>query len=95
MTCGATVGRIFGLRLLGRGLGSGWFAERLHGNALVTHFEDLQLLRRRAREPDAVAWARLHQGARQRRHPADVVAIQIDFVGADDADHLFRAGALA
>ena len=39
----------------------------------------------------AVAWSGLHQRARQRRHPADVVAIQIDLVEADDAHHPLRS----
>src|SRR6185295_19039640 len=30
---------------LRRGLGPRWLAEGLHGNALVTHLEDLQVLR--------------------------------------------------
>ena len=64
-----------------RGLGPGWFAEGLHGDALITHLEDLQLLRAARRVKDhAVAWSGLHQRARQRRQPADVVAIQIDLV---------------
>ena len=40
----------------------------------------------------AVAWPGLRQRARQRRHPADVVAIQIDLVEADDAHHPLGSG---
>ena len=69
-----------------RGLGPRWFAEGLHGDALITHLEDLQVLRRTRRVKDhAFAWSGLHQRARQWRHPADVVAVQIDLVEADNA----------
>src|SRR5471032_3446509 len=80
------------LRSLRRGLGPWWFAERLHGDALIAHLEDLQLLRRARRVKDhAVAWSGLHQRARQWRHPADMVAVQIDLVDADDADDPLRS----
>ena len=46
----------------------------------------------RCAQDDAIARARLHQRARQRRHPTDVAAVQIDFVDADDADDVFVAG---
>src|SRR5262245_2258222 len=65
---------------------SAWFLEGFDGDALVTHLEDLQLLGAAGRvKDDTVAWSGLHQRARQRRQPADVVAIHIDFVAADDA----------
>ena len=80
---------------LRRGLGPRWFAERLHGNALVTHFQDLQFLRATRRvKIHAVTGAGLHQRAPQRRDPADVVAVEIDLVGADDAHHPLRASGI-
>src|SRR4029453_4374573 len=73
---------------LGRSLGARWRGERLQRDALVTDLEDLELLGAARRVKDhAVAWPRLHQGARQRRLPADMVAIQIDLIEADDAYH--------
>jgi hypothetical protein len=77
----------------GRGLCAGRCAERLHGDALVTHVEDLELLGGTRRVKDyTVPWPRPHQCARQRRLPTDMVAIQIDLVGADDAHHPLGAG---
>src|SRR4029077_6612480 len=71
----------------------GWCAERLHGDALVPHIEDLQLLDDTRRVKDeTVPWPRLHQCARQRRLPTDMVAIQIDLIDADDAHHPLGAG---
>ena len=50
---------------LGRGLGPGWFAERLHGNALITHIDDFQFLRSTRRAKDhRVAWPGFHQRPR-------------------------------
>ena len=47
-----------------RGLGSGWFTERLHRNALVTHFQHGQVFcAARRLENYAVARCRLHQRA--------------------------------
>ena len=58
----------------------------------ITHLEDLQLLRTARRVKDhAIACSGLHQRAGQWRHPADVVAIQIDLVDADDAHHPLRS----
>src|SRR5206468_13039632 len=42
-------------------------------------------------EYNAVAWCRLQQGAPKRRHPTDVVTVEIDFVGAHDAHHSLRS----
>src|SRR5580692_10569012 len=61
-----------------RGLGSGWLTERFHGNGLVTHVQDDQIFcSPRRLESYAVARCRLHQRAPQRRHPTDVVAVEI------------------
>src|SRR5208282_6010474 len=63
-----------------RGLGSRWFTERFHRNALVTHFQHGQVfctLRQLKDYP--VTRCRLHQRAPQRRNPTDVVAVEIDF----------------
>jgi len=70
----------------GRGLGPRWFAERLHRDAFVTHLENLQWLGAPGRvKNDLIARPGLHQRAREGRDPADVVAIEIDLVEADDA----------
>jgi hypothetical protein len=50
-----------------RGLGSRWFMERFHGNALVTHFQHGQVLCTARQLKDyAVTRCRLHQRAPQR-----------------------------
>src|SRR6266566_5662225 len=50
-----------------RGLGSRWFTERFHGNALVTHFQHGQVFcAARRLENYAVARCRLHQRVPQR-----------------------------
>jgi len=60
-----------------------WFAEGLYGKALITHLEDLQVLRlARGVKDHAIAYSGLHERTGQWRQPADVVAIQIDLVGA-------------
>jgi hypothetical protein len=41
-----------------------------------------------------VAGSRLHQRVSERRYPADVIAIEINFVGADDADDSFRSSGI-
>src|SRR5712675_1904011 len=64
-----------------RGLGSRWFTERFHRNALVTHFQHGQIFCTARQLKDyAVTRCRLHQRAPQRRHPTDVVAVEIDLV---------------
>src|SRR5262245_37996846 len=74
------------------GLGSRWFTERFHRNALVTHFLDDQVFcTARRLQSYSVARCRLHQRAPQRRHPTDVVAVEIDLVGAHDAHHSLRS----
>src|SRR6516164_2920146 len=56
-------------------------AEGLYRNALVAHLEYLEFLRASWRVQDyTVPWPRLHQRARQRRLPADAVAIEIDLI---------------
>ena len=50
-----------------RGLGSGWFTERFHGNALVAHFQHGQVFcAARQLKGYAVTRCRLHQRAPQR-----------------------------
>src|ERR1700686_1697066 len=78
-----------------RGFGSRWFTERFHRNALVTHFQHGQVFcAARRLENYAVARCRLHQRAPQRRHPTDVVAVEIDLVDAHDAHHSLRSPAI-
>src|ERR1700731_3119619 len=75
-----------------RSLGSRWFTERFHRNALVTHFQHGQVFCTARQLKDyAVTRCRLHQRAPQRRHPTDVVAVEIDLVGAHDAHHSLRS----
>src|SRR6202021_212274 len=75
-----------------RGLGSMWFTERFHRNARVTHFQHRQAFCTARQLKDyAVTRCRLHQRAPQRRHPTDVVAVEIDFVCANDAHHSLRS----
>src|SRR5579863_8504895 len=51
---------------LGRGLGSRWFTERFHRNALVTHFQHGQVFCTARQLKDyAVTRCRLHQRAPQ------------------------------
>src|SRR6202453_2387280 len=74
-----------------RGLGSRWFTERFHRNALVMHFQHGQVrCTARRLENYAIARCRPHQRAPQRRHPTDVVAVEIDLVCAHDAHHSLR-----
>ena len=69
------------LWLLRQPLECGWFTERFHRNALVTHFQHGQVFcAARRRENYTVTRCRLHQRAPQRRHPTDVVAVEIDLV---------------
>src|ERR1700734_3762013 len=78
-----------------RGLGARWFTERFYRNALVTHVQHGQVFcTARRLENYAVTRRRLHQRAPQRRHPTDVVAVEIDLVGAHDADHSLRSRAI-
>src|SRR5580700_1755049 len=75
-----------------QGLSSRWYTEPFHRNALVTHFQHGQVCcTTRRLENYAIARYRLHQRAPQRRHPADVVAVEIDLVGAHDAHHPLRS----
>ncbi len=69
--------------------------ERFHGYALITHFQHLQVFgTARCLEYNAVARCRLQQRAAQRRHPTDVVALEIDFVGSNDAHHPLHSGGI-
>src|SRR6516165_7916536 len=72
---------------------SSWrFAERIHRNRRVLNVDDLEMLRLRWRaQLHAVAWARLHQRIGERRAPADVAAVEVDLVDADDRDDMLEA----
>src|SRR5438270_2290850 len=73
------------------GFGSRWFTERFHGNALVRDFQHRQVFWTACCLKNyAVTRCRLHQRAPQRRHPTDVVAVEVDLVGANDAHHSLR-----
>src|ERR1700691_1240950 len=75
-----------------RGLGPRWFTERFHRNALVTHVQHGQIFcTAGSLENYAVARSRLHPRAPQRRHPTNMVAVEIDLVGAHDAHHSLRS----
>src|SRR5580658_807073 len=85
-------GLVSAREFLCRCLGAQWFTERFHTNALVTHFQDDQVFCTAGRfESYAVARRRLDQRAPQRRHPTDVVAVEIDLVGAHDAHRSLRS----
>src|SRR4051794_38769593 len=76
--------------------GSGRLAERVHWNLVVLDIYDLELLGLlRCAQDDEVAQNRFHQRASERRHPADVAAVQVDLVDADDADDVVLAGGVA
>lgn len=81
-------------RLLSRQrFGAGRFAEGFDRDALVADIDDREVFSSaRCTEHHAVAWTGFHQRPRQRRHPTDVMTLEVDFVGADDADLPFRAG---
>ena len=81
-----------GLPRLRHGLGTRRLGKRRDGHALVPHLDDLQVFdASRGFEDDGVTWSGLHQRARQRRHPADLVTFEIDFVDADDRHDPFHA----
>src|SRR5215469_9339619 len=77
----------------GRRLGSQRFAERIHRNRRVLDLDDLKMLRLRWRaQVHTVAGARLHQRIGERRAPADVAAVEVHLVDANDRDDVFKAG---
>src|SRR5690349_22839789 len=79
--------------ILWRGFGPGWFSKRFDGNAFVPNLEDPQVVGAAGCvKDDAIARSGLHQRASQWRHPADMVAIQIDLVDADDPHLPLSAG---
>ena len=79
------------LESLYRGLSSRRFTERFHRDTLVTHFQHCQVCCTAWRlENYAIASCRLHQRAPQRRHPTDVVTVEIDLVCTYDAHHPLR-----
>src|SRR5205823_1733778 len=62
-------------------------------NKKCTRLADLEMLRLRWRaQLHAVAGARLHQRISERRAPADVAAVEVHLVDADDRDDVFEAG---
>src|SRR5215831_17997901 len=76
-----------------RRLSSWRFTERIHWNRRVLDVDDLEILRLHRRAQDhALAGARLHQRIGERRAPADVAAVEVHFVNADDRDGVFEAG---
>src|SRR5215469_3288608 len=80
------VGLVPARKSLCRGFGSSRFTERFHRDALVTHFQHGKVFCAARQMNDyTVARCRLHQRAAQRGHPTDVVAVEIDLVGAYDA----------
>src|SRR5688572_14304478 len=67
--------------------------ERLDRYLLVANLEDFQFLGSTRRPKDhCVALAGLHQRVGERRHPADIAAIQVQFVRADNTNFAFGAG---
>lgn len=75
--------------------GAGWCLERFYGDALVTDFEDGEGFGAAGRvKDDLVVLRGFHQGATEGGGPADVVAVEVDFIGADDADDSLDAGGI-
>src|SRR5438270_10244180 len=78
---------------LGRRLSSWRFAERIHRNRRVLDEDDLEMLCLPwCAQVYAVTGAGLHERIRERRAPADVAAIEVHLVDADDRDDVFKAG---
>src|SRR5262249_30168144 len=76
-----------------RRLSSWRFAERIHRNRRVLDVDDFEILGLRRRAQDyAVAGAGLHQRIGERRAPADVTAVEVHLIDADDRDDVFEAG---
>lgn len=74
-------------------VGLGWGLELVYVDAFVADFEDGEGFgAARGMEKDFVVLGRSHEGAAEGRGPADVVAVEIDFIGADDADCALCAG---
>src|ERR1700731_888900 len=88
------VGRLgLGAFDLGRRLSSWRFAERIHRNRRVLDVDDLEMLRLRWRaQVHAVTGAGLDQRNGDRRAPADVAAVEVHLVDADDGHDVFEAG---
>src|SRR5215469_18574667 len=87
------VGRLgLGVFDRGRRLSSWRFTERIHRDRRVLDVDDLEMLRLRWRaQVHAVAWPRLHQRIGERRAPADVAAVEVHLVDADDGDDMLEA----
>ena len=75
---------------------SSWrYAETIHRNRRVCDIDDLKTLGLRWRaQVHVVAWARLHQRISERRAPADVAAVEVHLVNADDRDYMLADGVL-
>jgi len=60
--------------------------ERFYLDALIPYFEDSEgFLAAWGIENDVVALGRPHEGSPERGYPADMVAVEVDLVCADDA----------
>src|SRR3954462_2836409 len=78
---------------LGRRLSSWRFAERIHRNRRILDTDDLEMLCLGwCAQGHGVAGAGLHERIRERRAPADIAAIEVHLVNADDRDDVFEAG---
>jgi hypothetical protein len=75
---------------------SSWrFAERIHRNRRVLDEDDLEMFCLRwCAQVYAVTGAGLHERMSERRAPADVAAIEVHLVDADDRDDVFEAGSV-
>lgn len=78
----------------GRGVCAAWCAERLHRDALVTPVEASELLgaTRRVKDHTGSPAPDFISARAKLRLPAEMVAIQIDLIDADSADHPLGAG---
>ena len=78
---------------LGLRLSSWRFAERINRNRRILDVDDLEMFRLRWRaQVHVVAGAGLDQGNGERLAPADVAAVEVHLVDADDRDDVFQAG---
>ena len=79
----------------GRGFGADWFAEWFYHDAFVSYFEHGQDFGAAWRlQHDFITLGCLHERAAEGGSVTDMVAVEIDFVGADDAGHTLGPGGI-
>src|SRR3954462_11180498 len=94
LLCGS--GPVAACRCRWRGFGARRLAKWIHGYRDVLDIDDREALGLPGSlEEHGIAGAGLHQRARQRRATADVVAGEVDFVEADNANDVFAIRGVA